>query len=401
MQKILSWYDVRRVIADKTQLGSHLPKGITRISVYSDALEVACSGTSDDKAVAFDVLKDWFGDRLNGESIKLDIGDELPIEVEFVNESSPDLLIRPFWEERVYAKTGQPRDIDTKQPEIIAFYSYSGGVGKTIHLAAYLLALLERADESENPISILVIDADLSSPRISYWSDPVRNVSLINFLECYQSISREKVLSYFAQQLRNSKKKWGGNSIYNLPAFSTEQQLLDKNVLPAHLVRNDADGWGYTESIQALAMSVDADYVFMNLESGLSEVSAPILFDNSVHRFLITSSEISSLRGTEMILRQLGQSNPRSIGIVPTVIFNKMKAELCIHLSVDIEDRLRQAYCDTDLTRLTVETTDYHKLQCPGDSYSHFAVVGSWREAMVRLKDTSIEEIAQKWVSNM
>lgn len=38
--KLLSWFDVRRVVATKTQLGSWLPNGITRISCFSDALEI-------------------------------------------------------------------------------------------------------------------------------------------------------------------------------------------------------------------------------------------------------------------------------------------------------------------------------------------------------------------------
>lgn len=399
--KLLSWFDVRRIVADKSQLGSQLPKDITCIRCFPDGLKIGINSKNPNaKKIAVATLTDWFGEQFDGMFISLEIAENLPVEFIDSQDSRSDVFIHSFWSESVYSKNNQARDIDPKQPKIVAFHSFTGGVGKTIHLAAYLLALLEHADERENPISILLIDADLSSPRISYWGEKKRTVSLINFLECYQSTNQKNVLSYFAQQLRDNKKRWKDNTVYTLPAFSSEHQLLDKNVLPQDLI-NDVNKWGYTDSIEALAKAVNADYIFMNLESGLSEGSAPILFDNRIHRFLITSPEISSLRGTEMILRYLGQSNPRSLGIAPTVIFNKMKSELCDELSKDIKARLRRAYGDTDLTHLIVETTEYFNRQYPGDSYTHLAVVSSWRDAMVRLIDTSIKELAQKWASNM
>lgn len=400
--KLLSWFDVRRIVADKTQLGSRLPNGITMMSCFSDVLEIGISDKNPSlEAFASDVLKHWFGDKFDGKSISLEIGDELPVEFVVHQDTPHNAFIHPRWEERVYSRSSQPKDIDPSQAKVVAFHSFSGGVGKTIHLAAYLLALLEHVNEKEKPVNILLIDADLSSPQISYWGDYKKTVSLLSFLECYQAANREDVLSYFSQQLKTHKKKWEDSNVYVLPAFSNDKQLLDKNVLPKHLIGND--GWGYTDSIRALAKSVNADYVFINLESGLSEVSAPILFDSSVHRFLITSPEISSLRGTELVLKELRRSDPESLSIVPIVILNMMTAEISDEIIEDAKNRLKKAYCGTNLSRLIVERTDYYNQGYRGTGYSHrhVAVVSGWRDAMVQLTDTSIKELARKWASNM
>lgn len=398
--KILSWFDVRRIVADKTQFGSWLPNGITSISCFSDALEIGVRDKNlSSQIAACNILKDWFGDKFDGKSISLEIGDKLPVECVDDQDTRHNALIRPLWEERVYSRSSQPRDIDPNQAKIVAFHSFSSGVGKTLHLTAHLLAILEHANEREHPVNILLIDADLSSPRITYWGDYKKTVSLISFLECYQAANRDDVLSYFGEQLKNHKKKWEDSNVYVLPAFSNDEQLLGKNILPKHLIGDD--GWGYTDSIRALAKSVNADYVFINLESGLSEVSAPILFDSSVHRFLITSPEISSLRGTELVLKELGRSDPESLSIVPIVILNMMTAEIDNVIVEDAKTRLKKAYCDTNLSRLTVKMTDYFNLRRLSEDRCDLRIVSGWKEAMVRLVDTSIKELAQKWASNM
>lgn len=400
--KLLSWFDVRRVIAQKTQLNSRLPDGITHMSCFSDALEIGIRDkTPSSEATASNILKDWFGSKFDGTSIILEIGDKLPVEFIDHQDISLNTFIRPFWNERVYSRSSQPKAIDPSQAKVVAFHSFSGGVGKTIHLAAYLLALLEHSNKKEHPVNILLIDADLSSPQISYWGDYKRTVSLLSFLECYQAHDRDNVLSFFGEKLREHKKRSGDSNIYLLPAFSNPLELLDRNISPRHL--SNPNAWGYIDAIQALAKSVDANYVFINLESGLSEVSAPILFDPSVHRFLIASPEISSLRGTELVLKELGRFDLESLSIAPIVIVNMMTAEISNEIIEDAKNRLKKAYCDTNLTRLIVETTDYHNLNYTGDAYSHrhLAVVSSWSDAMARLTDTSIKELAQKWASNI
>ena len=399
--KLLSWFDVRRVVATKTQLGSWLPNGIARIDCFSGVLEIGIKDKSlSSQITACNILKDWFGDKFDGKSISLEIGDRLPVECVDDQNTPHNAFIHPHWQGRVYSQSSHPKDIDPSQAKVVAFHSFSGGVGKTLHLTAHLLAILEHAEERKHPVNILLIDADLSSPRISYWGDYKRTVSLISYLECYQAANRDNVLNYFSEKLKAHRKKWNGSNVHVLPAFSDDQQLLDKNVFPRHLSSNDGD-WGYTDAIQALAKSVDADYVFMNLESGLSEVSAPILFDPSVHRFLVTSPEISSLRGTELVLKELGRSDPESLSIAPIAIVNMMTAEIDNAIIEDAITRLKKAYCDTKLSRLTVKITDYLSLHRSSEDRSNLRIVSGWREAMARLEDTSIKKSAQEWVASL
>ena len=70
--KLLTWLDIRRVIARKTNFYHNLPRNISRIGCFSDALEIGIK-TSDDKEKASQILKDWFGfeKTLNNDSCNL------------------------------------------------------------------------------------------------------------------------------------------------------------------------------------------------------------------------------------------------------------------------------------------------------------------------------------------
>ncbi|MHC5731361.1 MAG: ParA family protein, partial [Nostoc sp.] len=121
--------------------------------------------------------------------------------------------VRPFWEEIAYLDSESEAEAETvivksvklpepyiEKPSLIAFYSFKGGVGRTLNLAAHLFALLDRAKELDLSINVLVIDADLEAPGLTYWNRSEKqqpSVSLIDFLEVYHysPIEREQTLS--------------------------------------------------------------------------------------------------------------------------------------------------------------------------------------------------------------
>ena len=50
--------------------------------------------------------------------------------------------------------------------------------------------------------------------------------------------------------------------------------------------------------------------VLVDLRAGLSEFSAPLLFDPRVKKYLVTSTSYQSVRGTEIVLHQLSKGLP-------------------------------------------------------------------------------------------
>ena len=229
--KFLTWLDVKRLIQSKTQNSENLPSCISSISCFSDALEIGIPN-ADCKEDAQRVLSEWFNDWYSRDQnlIRLDLGEAvLPIEF-YENESahfSAASFTRPLWQEIAYVGNSSETDIDSvkppskfhfpetsfSSPKVIAFYSFKGGVGRTLHLAAYLFALLEASKEANQKINVLVIDADLEAPGLTYWDRAEKQraaVSFIDFLEAYHYGSSVKAVITSSNQ-RNRLIAFHGN----------------------------------------------------------------------------------------------------------------------------------------------------------------------------------------------
>jgi len=88
----------------------------------------------------------------------------------------------------------------------VAFYSFKGGVGRTLHLAAHLFALLDRARELDTGITVLVIDADLEAPGLTYWNANEKQqptVSFIDFLSDGRYYDPSLIISMLTKELRS------------------------------------------------------------------------------------------------------------------------------------------------------------------------------------------------------
>ena len=422
--RLLTWLDVKRVIQEKTVGGRQLPEGISRIGCYSDALEIGVR-KEEQLEDAGGLLKEWFGEWYQeaASCIQLDF-DNAVLPVEFlVGEEGrrTDISPRPFWEEMAYLAR-EPEDeaenpVSSKlpelfpddSPELISFYSFKGGVGRTLHLAAFLFALLDRAKELGKPATVLVIDADLEAPGLTYWNRREKqqpSVSFLDFLELYQyaPLDSEEKLALFAEKVKKFPKKDGGSTWYFLPACLEDTRLLDTPVLPEHLARNP-NGWECGDAVRRLGQAVGADYVLLDLRAGLSEVSSPLLFDPRMQRYLITTLTEQSVTGTSLVLDQISRLAPQEseppdgkIGYYdPSLIISMLKAEF--KSLPDFEDalvRLRSAYIEADedtvyAKRLQIFETDFAE---------ELLYINGWEDARSKLASTSVMRTAEEWAGS-
>ncbi len=446
--RLLTWLDVRRTISRKTNYGSKLPEGVVRVRCFSDALEIGIRN-EENKVNAKNSLKEWFGDWYQEDEsiIKLDLGNAtLPVEfipadlgnatlpVEFIpaeEVSKIDIHIRPFWEEIAYFDKKNEEEIVIEKaiefpkpynetPNLIAFYSFKGGVGRTLNLSAHYFALLDRAKELDKSITILVIDADLEAPGLTYWNRVEKQqpaVSFIDFLEVYHysPLEREQTLSLFAREIKKSPKNEGKSTVYFLPACLNDEQLLDTPILPEDLVRSPNGtwecgnaihhlgkvvGWECGNAIHHLGKVVGADYVFIDLRAGLSEISSPIIFDPRIQRFLVTTINDQSVRGISLVLEQIGRIAPSEERVDnekyydPSLIINMLTPELKSLPAVeDALVRLQSAYLQSEKdniysTRLESKETYFAQ---------ELLYINDWEEARSKLNATSIMAIAKEW----
>ncbi|MBE9235949.1 ParA family protein [Anabaena aphanizomenioides LEGE 00250] len=420
--KLFTWLDVRRIIRQKTNYGTNLPEGILKIRCYSDSLEIYLS-TEEDQDTVIHHLKNWFKDWYQKEEslIFIDIGDAT-LPVEFIIGEEPyitDVEIRPFWEEIAYLKSESETENAIQQVvklpamspnncNLIAFYSFKGGVGRTLNLAAHLFALLDRAKELNQPIKILVIDADLEAPGLTYWNaseSQKPEVSFINFLEVYHysPIDREEALSLFAKEVKKSAKNEGQSSIYFLPAFLKDEDLLDTPILPEHLVRGIDGVWEYGNALYSLGAILEVDYIFIDLRAGLSEISSPIIFDPRIQRFLVTTINDQSIQGTSLVLKQIGKVAPPEAEVKnktyydPTIIISMLKEEFkeLPNFNNAVTD-LVYAYGQDKDDKLSNEK----RLEIKEAYFAEeLLYINNWDDARSKLRGTTVRENALNWAN--
>ena len=417
--RLLTWLDVRRSICQRTNYGSKLPDGVVRISCFSDALEIGFPIEGNKKS-AVHALKEWFGDWYQQEPsiIQLDLGNAT-LPVEFIPEETTfasDISVRPFWEEIAYVSNGsQGEPLETRpvkfpepytsDPSLVAFYSFKGGVGRTLHLAAHLFALLDRARELDKPVTVLVIDADLEAPGLTYWDRSEKQqptVSFIDFLESYHysPLETEQTLSFFAKEIKKSPKYEANSIVYFLPACVDDEQLLDTPILPEHLVRSLNGAWECGNAIHYLGRAINADYVLIDLRAGLSEISSPIIFDPRIQRFLVTTITEQSVKGTGLVLAQIGRvalpetSVDNSRYYDPSLIISMLTPELkSLPAFGNTLVLLRSTYVQPEAdniysTRLEIKETDFTQ---------ELLYVNTWEEARSKLNPTSVMRVAKEW----
>lgn len=96
---------------------------------------------------------------------------------------------------------------------------------------------------------ILVVDADLEAPGVSFWLDDINRptVSFVQLLEAlhYPPAGLVASLDYFADELRKTSLSLGGlqRELFVLPAALDLAEIQDMPVAPEHLARNPDNPW--------------------------------------------------------------------------------------------------------------------------------------------------------------
>jgi MinD-like ATPase involved in chromosome partitioning or flagellar assembly len=348
----LTWLDVERQFKLSTALWSRLPHGVLGIDCFSDGMEIRHSAESNQ-------LDDWlarlFGHAYRREprSIRLRIGPtDYPVDLVRDDDSGPGFEGRtyPLWQDMTYVPTGEDEQtdphpiIDTNmppawqtEPPLVSFHSFKGGVGRTTALMTYVAACLQIPDD--NTRKILVVDADLEAPGISFWLDEVNrpSVSFVQLLEAlhYPPSDVETSLDFFAGELHKTSLSVAGmqRELFVLPAALDLAEIQDMPVSPAHLARDPENPWQLSDHLHELGRRLDVDAVFIDLRAGLSELASPLLFDPRVDHFFVTTVASQSVLGTREILRRLYAVNrrlprARQDAARPTVLINMLTKEL-------------------------------------------------------------------------
>ncbi|WP_207809840.1 MULTISPECIES: ParA family protein [unclassified Pseudomonas] len=410
-QRLLTWLDVERVLKQRSVLWSRLPVGVLSVDCFASGLEVRHS--ADDELVE-EWLSRIFGNAYHRDQrcIRLRIGDSsYPVELTRDEGSAADTGQKnyPLWRDVTYLPTDEAISGDqleqpalqpivempvgwTSGPDLISFHSFKGGVGRTTALMTYVAACMQEPGAA--PKKILVVDADLEAPGVSFWLDEANRpmVSFVQLLEAlhYPPAGLDTTLGYFAQELRKTSLNVGGlqRELFILPAALDLAEIQDMPVAPEHLARNPHNPWQLSDHLHALGSYLGVDAVFIDLRAGLSELASPILFDPRVDHFFVSTVAPQSVQGMAEVLRRLYAFNRQLPAAElenarPTVVLSLLTKELrdAGHYELALK-ALGEAYPTDDALSPGVQWLEAEFL-------SSLMSIGSLREALDTLPQSS------------
>lgn len=313
-----TWKDVeRKLLLSKDKWGT----AITNIDVYSGEVIIYLDKI-ENESIAVNALEIILDKKYDNERkrIWLDLPDEF-LTVIFEIEESGDKtnVITPLFKNVLYQNSAYYSELIEKElpgVPVLAFHSYKGGVGRTLSLLAFVKAWSVLKD-LKNPKKLLIVDADIEAPGITWLTAEQEEAafSFLDLLEVTQEKDRiEEIIELVSDKVAEltvkieTEKSMVEHIV--LPTYRYMEQLLDMYSSPESLAHSYSKKYILAEVLSKLGEKVNAELVLVDLRAGLSEFSAPLLFDPRVKKYLVTSSSFQSVKGTEILLHQLSKGLP-------------------------------------------------------------------------------------------
>mgnify|MGYP001149199833 CR=1 FL=1 len=192
---------------------------------------------------------------------------------------------------------------------VVAFHSYKGGVGRTLALTSLLK---EISSIYGNEKKVLLIDSDLEAPGLTRTIEKSGQfpISYLDFLSIIRTYGNDKkTVSRIAELMQRNliyvETEKERVQHYFLPAFVEESQLMEPYARPEQILDVSEDIFLISEAVSRLGAALKADLVLVDLRAGISEISAPLLFDARVDKYFVSSMSLQSIVGTKMIQEQV------------------------------------------------------------------------------------------------
>jgi len=323
-----TWKDVERYI----QLNKKKWQGnITTIEVYFSEIVVYLS-SMDKVKEAEEVLTILLGNKYDPQDsiLHLDLGEGfLNILFEQSEEMVQNNNITPLFNKVLYQETAYYDEMLTDKSlatPVIAFHSYKGGVGRTLSLLAFAKAWSSLAENKK----LLIVDSDIEAPGLTWLSEQDKeNFSYLDLLEIIQGQDDIDVIIDLVSDKIASLSVTIDTELMKvehilLPTYRYFEQLLDIYSNPESIVNSFNKKYIIAEVLSALGEKLGAAAVLVDLRAGISEFSAPILFDPRVKKYIVTSTSYQSIKGTELLLKQLNKGLPMAENTVLPEIFISM-----------------------------------------------------------------------------
>lgn len=347
MEYCFTWHDINDIFE---QNRTEWPEDWRDVAVYSDSVviyEDNMKPTQED----FSYLKQLLGRNYiqDQRRILIDFSQKY---LDVIFEEDDDVKLpknyAPLFRDIYFQKKSKKiADNENNLPgsRIIAFHSYKGGVGRTLSLAAFLRQCSEHYPEKK----ILVLDADVEAPGLTWMvGGGHRRISYLDLLSVmnYDAMTDQTVKN-LVDLTKTSTISVITDKVeveqYFIPVYREKSQIYNISSTPENVLLTQKNKYYITETISRLGAALGADLVLVDLRAGVTEYSAPFLFDPRVEKYFVTSTSLQSVRGTNQILEQIYQKTDSDFlnsKILLTMIPDTMKADKIQEIEDQIADKI-------------------------------------------------------------
>lgn len=349
---LFSWHDVEDILKNEYD---RWPDGWSNVSVYSDSVEVFYLGSNFDKGYSKEYFRTLFKKNYLSDSDEILVeltGKKLKIYYEEIDEDEcvdrEKVKRAPLFRdmEAYKGKLSPATETLPGNVKILAFHSYKGGVGRTLSL----VGLLRECSQAYPDKKFMVIDSDIEAPGLTWMNESANGAASISYLDLldvihYENID-EDVLDKLAGLMSENMIRIETDEVYHehyfLPVYRSIKQVMELTSNPGTILYGNDNKFIITETVARLAKKMGVDMVFVDLRAGVTELSAPFLFDSRVRKYYVTSTSMQSICGIKTILDTVYTKTcaefPYSKVLVTMIPTQMKRAELD-----EIEDRLLQS----------------------------------------------------------
>lgn len=312
----LTWLDVARRLAALPSDGAPFPSGVVtaRVGWFGLSLEVHAEVEPNEIIAALESL---FPSRISHDplQIELDAGlgnSHLPVEIEVVTNNAGRR--QPFGVvDGVINFQRTPLRSSNRTMPIAAALSMKGGTGRTTTAISFAL---HWARASKKPI--LLVDADLEAPGISYLFESfigrpkISLEDLIVLAHAEEAVGAPETTSFVAERLRDHHVDEG---IFILPLRRNLSELAGSSVRPEHLSTTERP-FALADLLADVAKHLSAAGVVVDVRAGLVPIGVNLAMDPDVAPIIVTSLGEQSIRATTGFVSFLAREFKR-VGAAP------------------------------------------------------------------------------------
>ena len=365
---IYTWTDIESILNSNS---AFWPENWKAIETYANELVIFTDNANETRE-SEEFLSNTFGTHYDaGKGIIKLFSNELAVIFELANNKEYQLSEKsplPLFESAIFERGDAAFKVEALPVPIVVFHSYKGGVGRTLSALAFVRELSKR---KENTLKALLVDADIEAPGLT-WMESNDNDSMppkISYLDILSIIhdcpvledDTKKSLNVIAHKVADVISRMTIQiptdeiivDHYFLPVYRVKEQLLGKYANPSDIISMPGRSFIISDFLAMVGKALNVDVIVVDLRAGISNLSAPFLFDPRTRKVFVTSTSYQSTIGTALLVESIMNSsfyprNNNENSLSPTVLLTMVPPGFDAMSLREIKEKLLAVFPSND-----------------------------------------------------